>query len=248
VETIDDHAAEKLKASRPRVMPDITAAIAGDILSGRYEPGSSLPTENDLGVEYGVSRTVIREALKMLTAKGLVTTRPRVGTTVCESDRWNIIDPQVLRWHPPHTLDDTLFDAILEARRAIEPLVAELAATRATLHEVADLEGAWQGMADAGDDLAAFSRSDILFHRILYSACHNPVFRQIGGTIDAALTFALETTATISNDRRAKAVVAHRKVVEALRQRNGKAARNAAERILDLAARDLAAAKRNRRP
>lgn len=243
---IDGESQRQAKA-RPRVMMDITAAIASGIFSGRYVPGGTLPTENDLGVEYGVSRTVIREALKVLAAKGLVITRPRIGTVVCEADNWNIIDPQVLAWHAPHALDDTLFDAILETRRAIEPLVACLAATRATLREIADLEAAWQGMANAGDDLTRFAQSDILFHRILYGACHNPVFRQIGGMIDAALTFALETTATISSDRRTEAVHAHREVVEALRIRDGEAARRAADRILDLAARDLASAKQRGR-
>lgn len=235
-----------VKTKRPRVMPDITRAIASDIFSGRYEAGATLPTEVDLGVEYGVSRTVIREALKVLAAKGLVLTRPRIGTIVCEQDNWNIIDAQVLSWHAPHALDDKLFDAILETRRAIEPLVAELAAQRATLQEIADLDAAWRGMANANDDLTAFSRSDILFHRTLYGACHNPVFRQIGGMIDTALTFALEATATISKSRWEKAVVAHGAVVEALRLRNPQAARVAADQILDLAARDLAEAKKLR--
>ena len=181
---------------RPRVMPDVTKALASDIFSGRYPAGSSLPTENELGVEYGVSRTVIREALKVLAAKGLVLSRPRIGTVVCEQDNWNIIDPQVLAWHAPHALDDKLFDAILETRRAIEPLVAELAATRATLQEIADLEAAWRGMANAGEDLVTFSRSDITFHQIVYAASHNPIFRQIGNLIDTGLKFSLEATAT----------------------------------------------------
>ncbi|AMX98425.1 GntR family transcriptional regulator [Mesorhizobium sp. WSM1497] len=229
---------------RPRVMPDVTKAIASDIFSGRYPAGSSLPTENELGVEYSVSRTVIREALKVLAAKGLVLSRPRVGTIVCNEDDWNIIDPQVLAWHAPHALDDKLFDAILETRRAIEPLVAELAATRATLQEIADLEATWRGMAGAGEDLAAFSRSDIAFHQIVYAASHNPIFRQIGNLIDTGLKFSLEATAVISLDRRMEAVAAHREVVEALRMRNADAARGAANKILDLAARDLVSAKK----
>ena len=231
------------KARRPRVMPDIVRALARDIFADRYPPGSSLPRENDLGAEYGVSRTVIREALKVLAAKGLVVSRPRVGTTVCEAESWNIIDPQVLEWHAPDMLDEKLFDAILETRRAIEPLVASLAAERATLREVADLEAAWQGMASAGADVGQFARSDITFHRILYAASHNPVFRQIGGMIDAALRFALEATATSSIDERSEATRVHFAVVEALRMRNPAAARDAADKILDLAARDLATAK-----
>ncbi|RVB40362.1 FCD domain-containing protein, partial [Mesorhizobium sp. M7A.F.Ca.CA.001.06.1.1] len=163
---------------------------------------------------------------------------------VCNEDDWNIIDPQVLAWHAPHALDDKLFDAILETRRAIEPLVAELAATRATLQEIADLEATWRGMAGAGEDLAAFSRSDIAFHQIVYAASHNPIFRQIGNLIDTGLKFSLEATAVISLDRRMEAVAAHREVVEALRMRNADAARGAANKILDLAARDLVSAKK----
>lgn len=240
----DEDKQERATARRPRVMPDVTKAIASDIFSGRYPAGSSLPTENDLGIEYGVSRTVIREALKVLAAKGLVLSRPRVGTVVCDQDNWNIIDPQVLAWHAPHALDDKLFDAILETRRAIEPLVAELAATRATLQEIADLEAAWQGMAGAGEDLTQFSRSDIVFHQIVYGASHNPIFRQIGKLIDTALLFSLEATATISPVRRREAAAAHGEVVEALRMRDAVAARNAADKILDLAARDLVSAKK----
>lgn len=233
---------DTLPARRPRVMPDVVRAIASDVLSGRYPPGSSLPRENDLCTEYGVSRTVVREALKVLAAKGLVLSRPRVGTVVCERENWNIIDPQLLEWHAPGTLDPKLFDSILETRRAIEPVVAELAAERASLREIADLEAAWQGMASAGADVAQFSRSDAVFHQVLYAACHNPIFRQFGGLIDTALKFALEVTAN-SVDRRDEAVKVHFGVVEALRMRDGAAARKAANDILDLAARDLEKAK-----
>jgi len=229
--------------NRPRVMPDITKAIASDIFSGRYAPGTSLPTENDLGIEYGVSRTVIREALKVLAAKGLLLSRPRIGTIVCEADNWNIIDPQVLAWHPSHVLDAKLFEAILETRRAIEPLVAELAAERATLQEIADLDAAWRRMSDASGDVAAFSRADIEYHRILYGAGHNPIFRQIGGMIDAALSFALKATTETAPERLKQALRAHRAVVDALRLKDGAAARRAAEDILALAGSDLQAAK-----
>ncbi len=241
--TVEDVTVPSGKVRRPRVMPEVVKLIARDIFSSRYPAGASLPRENDLGIEYGVSRTVIREALKVLAAKGLVLSRPRIGTVVCDADNWNIIDPQVLEWHPHHLLDEKLFDAILETRRAIEPLVAELAALRASLQEVADLEAAWRGMADAGNDLHQFSRSDIAFHQILYAASHNPIFRQIGGLIDAALKFALEATANSAPDELAEAIEAHFAVVEALRMRDPVAARNGATRILDLAARDLAVAK-----
>ncbi|MBN9262710.1 MAG: FadR family transcriptional regulator, partial [Hyphomicrobium sp.] len=99
----------------------------------------------------------------------------------------------------------------------------------------------------AGEDVTAFSRSDIAFHQILYAASHNPIFRQIGNLIDTALKFTLEATATISRDRRAEAIEAHREVVEALRMRDEQAAGKAANHILDLAARDLVSAKQTKK-
>ncbi|MCW1919514.1 FadR family transcriptional regulator [Rhodobacter sp. KR11] len=234
---------EETKARRPRVMPDVVRALAGDILSGRFAPGVMLPREPDLCAAYGVSRTVIREALKKLDAKGLIVTRSRVGTMVADPELWNILDPQIIEWHPQGALDQRLFDAILETRLGIEPLVAELAAKRASLTELAQIEEAWAGMQAAGGDVQAFTRHDITFHRVLYTASHNPVYRQIGGLIDAALTFTMNATSTLSPDERSAAIRVHRALVEALRLRDGPAARRAAEDILDLAARDLELAK-----
>ncbi len=231
------------KANRPRVMPDVVRMLATEILDGRRASGSPLPREADLCAEYGVSRTVIREAMKILAAKGLVEIRPRVGTTVCGAENWNIIDPQVIEWHTPEMLDSRLLDAILETRRAVEPFAAKLAATRATLQEIADLEEAWRGMEQGAADIELFSRSDIAFHRILYAASHNPVFHQIGNLIDAALRAALETTAALPPEQRASAAKLHYDVVEALRLRDPKKARRATNALLDLAASDLAAVK-----
>jgi GntR family transcriptional regulator, galactonate operon transcriptional repressor len=237
-------AAAVIKLRRPRVMPDVVRALAGDILSGRYAPGTMLPREPDLCLEYGVSRTVIREALKMLDAKGLIVTRSRVGTQVADPELWNILDPQIIEWHPPGALDQRLFDAILETRTGIEPLVAELAATRATLSEVTAIETAWKGMQSAGSDIELFTRCDIAFHRVLYASSHNPVYRQIGNMIDAALTFTITATATLSPDERAEAIHVHQDLVEALRLRDPQAARLAAVNIVNLAARDLALTKK----
>lgn len=233
---------EVTKPRRPRVMPDVVRALAGDILSGHFAHGAMLPREPDLCVKYEVSRTVIREALKVLDAKGLVVTRSRVGTQVADPDDWNILDPQLIEWHPEGALDNRIFDAILETRRGIEPLVAEFAAKRATLSELAAIEAALHGMQAAGSDIEEFTRADIKFHRELYAASHNPIFRQIGKLIDAALTFAIQATAVLSADERAEATRVHTALVDALRMRDAKAARLASEAIIELAARDLAMA------
>ncbi len=229
---------EEPPVRRPRVTPDITRALAGEILSGRYPSGTTLPTENDLGVTYGVSRTVIREALKVLAAKGLVHSRPRIGTMVCEPDNWSLLDPQVMDWHGPTLFDRNLLEAVLETRRALEPLAASLAAERASLQEIADLDAAWRRMAASSKDVDTFSIADVEFHRVLYRASHNAVIRQIGTLIDAALKYSFETSNKTVFDRD-EAVKRHGAVVEALRMRDKDAAAAAALSLLDQAARDI---------
>lgn len=228
---------------RPRVSRNVTAAIAQDICAERYPPGSQLPRENDLCDIYGVSRTVIRESLKVLESKGLLRGRPRIGTIICDKDDWNILDADVLEWIGPYIRDFDLLGCILEARRTIEPVAAELAATRATSRQIADLEEAWTEMRDANNDAERFTEADVKFHSVLLAASHNQVFRRLSGAIPAALRYAL-LASNSAVESRADAIVIHGQLVEALRMRDREKARVAANRMLDLAEHDLAAAER----
>ncbi|MBB3457608.1 DNA-binding FadR family transcriptional regulator [Rhizobium sp. BK313] len=228
---------------RPRVRKNVTAAIAEDICSEHYPSGSALPRENDLCDIYGVSRTVIRESLKILESKGLVRGKPRIGTTVCDKDDWNILDQDVLEWMGPYIAEFDILGCILEARRAIEPVAAEYAAERATAQEIADLDRAWRQMRDSGDDPERFTEADVMFHTVLLSASHNQVFRRLSSAIHAGLKYALHAS-NVAVDSRDEAIAVHGDLVEALRLRNHTAARDSAHRMLDLAARDLATAEK----
>jgi DNA-binding FadR family transcriptional regulator len=225
---------------RPRVRRSVTAAMGTDICSGRYLPGSPLPRENDLCDRHGVSRTVIRETLKVLESKGLVRGKPRIGTTVCEKDEWNILDQDVLEWMGDAISDFDLLASIIEARRTIEPAAAEYAAERATAQEIADLEGALLLMRASGDNFGAFTEGDVAFHTILLKASHNQVFHRLSSAIHAALKYALHASNVAMPDHR-EAIDAHADLVEALRLRDGPRARQSMNRILDLAVRDLTA-------
>lgn len=235
-----------LPVKRPRVQKNITAAIGKDICLERYPVGSMLPTENVLCDLYGVSRTVIRETLKILETKGLVRGRSRVGTIVCPKDDWNILDPQILEWLGPRIVDLNLLGCILETRRTVEPVAAELAAERASAQEIADLEQAWERMRDSAGDIEAFTTADAQFHEILLKASHNQVFRQLSSIIHAALTYTLHASNEAVEERN-EAILLHRELVEALRVRDGAAARACSNRMLDLAARDLATSVRRAR-
>jgi len=238
-----EHGASAKPERRPRVRKNVTAAIAEDICAERYSSGSTLPRENDLCEMYGVSRTVIRESLKVLESKGLVRGKPRIGTTVCDRDDWNILDQDVLEWMGPYIADFDILGSILEARRTIEPAAAEYAAERATAREIADLESAWQQMRDSGDDPEGFTEADVTFHKLLLSASHNQVFRRLSSAMHAGLKYALHAS-NVAADNRDEAIAVHGELVEALRLRDRDAARVCAHRMLDLAARDLAVERR----
>ncbi|MGH6809071.1 MAG: FadR/GntR family transcriptional regulator [Ensifer adhaerens] len=239
--------AEEQVQRRPRVQKNVTRTIASDICADVFPVGSYLPRENDLCERYGVSRTVIRESLKILESKGMVRGRSRVGTVVCGKDEWNILDAQVLEWIGERIFEFDLLNCILEARRAIEPVAAEFAAERATVQEIADLERAWQAMRDGERDIAGFTDADVAFHTCLLKASHNQVFLQLVGIIQAALKFSLHASNEAA-ERRDEAIDIHRELVEALRMRNKAAARDCSTRMLDLAARDLATAVKQHRP
>jgi DNA-binding FadR family transcriptional regulator len=228
---------------RPRVRRNVTASIAQDIFSDRYPAGSALPRENDLCELYGVSRTVIRESLKILESKGMLRGKPRIGTTVCDKDEWNILDGDVLEWMGPSIKDFDLLGCILEARRTIEPAAAEFAAERASTQEIADLDSAWQQMRDSARDPERFTEADVQFHTVLLNASHNQVFRRLSFAIHAALHYALHAS-NVAVENREDAIAIHGELVEALRLRDKTRARDCSNRMLDLAVRDLAAAER----
>ncbi len=223
---------------RPRVRHNVTAAIGADICGGRFPPGAVLPRESDLCATYGVSRTVIRESLKVLETKGLVRGRPRVGTLVCDRSEWNVLDAQILEWMGPDVLSAELLGSILEARRTVEPAAAFLAASRASAQEIADLERACDEMGAAEGDLEAFTAADTRFHEILLKASHNKVFHQLSSIIHAALSHALHASNRASV-KREEALDVHRDLVDAMRLRDAARAEASSRRILDLAARDL---------
>ena len=232
---------------RPRVQKNVTRTIASDICADVFPVGAFLPTEADLCLRYGVSRTVIRESLKILESKGLVRGRSRVGTVVCPKEEWNILDQQVLEWIGPRIFELDLLKCVLDARRAIEPFAAEFAAERATVQEVAEIERAWEQMRDAEGDVARFTEADVAFHAGLLKASHNQVFMQLASIIRAALEFSLHAS-NEAVDARGEAVGIHKQLVEALRMRDKAAARDCSHRMLDLAARDLALAIRKHPP
>ena len=225
-------------ASGGRIHNSVVRTIGAWILGARYKPGDALPREDDLTESLGVSRTSLREAVKVLCAKGLLEARPRVGVRVRERKHWRLLDPVVLGWHPDLTADRELIIGLIEARRIIEPAAAELAARRGTAEDFDAIETAYLGMERAiPHDLAACCESDLAFHRALVDASRNIVLRNLIGAVEAALRASfLLTTSLMENQARTLSV--HKAVLESVRARDTAGARSAMNRLLDLAEED----------
>ena len=222
-----------------RVHDSLVNVLGRRILGGEHRPGDMLPREDELCLTFGVSRTSLREAVKVLSAKGLIEARRRVGVRVRPRDDWNLLDPVVLSWHPDIQHDEELMAGLIEARRIFEPAAAELAARRASASDLAAIETAFDAMTSAvPDHFDAYCKADLAFHRAVIRASHNVVLKGMAGLMEAALNASLSVTNTFM-ERQALALAVHGRVLDAVRLRDTAGARQAMERLLDLAAEDL---------
>lgn len=202
------------------------------IVRGELPPGSSIPAEGDTA-EPAVSRTVVREAIKVLAAKGLVVARPKTGTQVRERRYWNLMDPDVLAWRIETEPGDGLFVHVFELRRLLEPAAAALAATRASETEVEQLAAAYAEMeANARDDPDAYIAADLRFHAIVLEACHNELLAHLGSTLRAVF----RASFTRTHGGAVKTLPVHESVLAAIRSGDGAQAETAMRELIDRSA------------
>jgi DNA-binding FadR family transcriptional regulator len=172
----------------------IVGVLGTAIVTGKYQPGKDFPVEADLCEQYGASRTAIREALKILNAKGLITSRPRRGTSVRAMRYWNLLDPDVLRWMLKQNFSIELLIEFTQMRLAIEPAAARAAAESGTKEGHEGIKLALDRMRAAvngeDDPLAA----DIAFHLALLNASNNRFFLSMRPMVESALNFSIRLT------------------------------------------------------
>lgn len=205
-------------------------AVGKAIVVGRYDD-SPFPTEADLARQYSVSRSVTREAVKMLTAKGLLIARPRKGTSVQPPSAWNLFDPDVLRWMLERKFSLDLLRQFNELRVAIEPMAAWLAATAADVQGIAAIEAGYQRMvaAEAGDDDAL--EADIAFHIAILEASANPFYAQFRDVVMTALRTSIRFTNRFKG--RTASLPQHRAVLTAIEERSPERARVAMSALIE---------------
>lgn len=227
------------QAHGPSVRERVLETLGKRILSGHYPEDTSIPTEAKLAEEFGVSRTALREAIKMLAAKGLLVSRQRAGTIVQPATHWNRLDADVLDWSSASGLDPEFIRGLIEARRAIEPAAARFASIRASSRELAEIETAYEAMAAARDtDLSAWTEADVAFHSAVLRASRNPVFVALVGLISQALAQSIRIS-TRASDNYGATLSAHWDVLDAIRLRQPDLAATRMLALIDLAVADL---------
>ncbi|WP_373683011.1 FadR/GntR family transcriptional regulator [Paraburkholderia sp. UYCP14C] len=200
----------------------VTQLLATSILRGDYAPESILPREAELMETFGVSRTVLREALRTLTSKGLIESRPRVGTRVRVKSAWNLLDADLLDWYSRVAEPMTFALKLQEMREMIEPYAAGLAAAAYTDDTLGALTAAHAAMV-AARNVDEWVRADLQFHLCVLTACSNELLIPLGALIERTLEAQLRLNAKRADVFNAS-LAEHTAVFDAIRSRDATAA------------------------
>ena len=215
----------------------VVQSVGTDIMSGRMQPGQPLPREAEWAKALGVSRTVLREATKVLISKRLVESRPRAGTKVRAKADWNVLDPDVLRWRLEAAPREQLVRELFELRRILEPAIAARAAEKASPDDIEALAAAYAAMDEMADDAEGFIEPDSQFHKAIVRCVENRMVSALGNLVDAALTLSLRLTLETPEGHR-PSLALHKKVLDAIRRRDRTGAQRAMELLIDNAQQD----------
>jgi DNA-binding FadR family transcriptional regulator len=229
----------------------IVHTLGRRILRGEIRPGDAL--EAGHGME--ASRTALREAIKVLAAKGLVEAKPRIGTRVSPRESWNLLDPDVMAWQHESTPRQTFLRKLTEVRAVIEPHAAALAAERADATALAELESAFDAMSSAlntpigghsRQDVDAFVEADMRFHFAIVRASGNDLLEQMTRTVYSALPMSFQTTSRRPGSAR-RSLPKHRAILRAIRAGDPSQAYSAMRTLVAETAREIGTLPRRER-
>jgi GntR family galactonate operon transcriptional repressor len=213
----------------------VTRQIALGILRGEIRNGETNSfTLDSFSRRFNVSRTVLRDSIKVLAAKGLVEARPNKGILIRPRKDWNLVDPDVLAWQCETVTDYSLVRDLCEIRLNLEPLAAELAAARARADEIESIGGWYGRMETLVHDPEGYRVADMEFHYAIYTASHNELLRQTVATLRRAFQLFQQLTHR-AGFAPGTALPMHGDVAEAIRKRDRRAAHAAMDRIVRMA-------------
>lgn len=211
--------------------------IANWIVGGRFTVGTALPTEEELGEELRVSRTVVREAMRTLVAKGMVDVRRRHGTRVQPVDSWSLFDPQVVAWRLTSGVDRGFIEDLVRFRLGIEPYAAGLAAANPDFPAEA-LERAFARMEAAVDGDGSYHEADLEFHETIIVGSNNQFLRQLAPLLGNMLRISFGLS-VISMETARGSLPMHRDVADAIIARDAERARSSLTRLIEAAREDI---------
>ncbi|MFG2331916.1 FadR/GntR family transcriptional regulator [Streptomyces sp. NPDC048604] len=208
----------------PGLHPQVLATLGLAITAGEYPPGTVLRSD-ELAERFDVSRTVVREVVRVLESMHLVESRRRVGVIVLPTEAWNVYDPQVIRWRLAGADRPRQLRSLTVLRSAVEPVAAGLAARHATPEQCRALTEEALGMVatSRGRQLEAYLVHDIAFHRVVLNASGNEMFARLGDVVAEVLTGRTHHQ-VMFEDPDPAAVTLHVQVAEAVRERDAERA------------------------
>jgi len=221
-----------------RIHQSLARQLGRAILSGEYKPGDSLDGEIEHSLALGVSRTAYREAIRILTAKGLLGSRPKAGTHVTPRHRWNLLDPDLLAWMFMGEPDQAFIRDLFELRGIIEPAAAALAAERRSASQLAAMQEALSDMSRLGLAAVEGQAADRQFHRLILEATGNEALISLAGSVGAAVQW---TTHFKQRARKAPRdpVPEHEALYVAIAERDPLRSREAMVLLVQLALEDM---------
>lgn len=193
---------QRLRVQPRSVQGVVTRALASLILKGEIPEGGLLPNEAELMKRFGMSRTVLRESIKTLSAKGLVESRAKIGTRVLATQRWQMFDPDILAWRMALGLDARFMTELYEIRQVIEPAAAALAAARRQPVHLDRMRAALRVMGRPGQTAQGFADADLAFHLAVLDASANSMMRGIGAVIETALATSFMLSSPVDDPER----------------------------------------------
>jgi DNA-binding FadR family transcriptional regulator len=211
---------------------EVTRTIDIDIIVGRHPEGTSLPRDAELTAMLDVSRSVLRESVKTLSAKGLLNSKAGVGTRVRERSAWNVFDPDVLGWHLEAEIDKRFLRDLADIRLAVEPRAAALAAERRADDAIAIPRDCIVRMRGFASDSLEFADADLRLHLAIAAISATPFMRSIGAVIEAALRASFRLSALTEQRERDPTIAARERMVDAVAERDAEAASAAMKEVI----------------
>lgn len=211
----------------------LTQLFGKRITQGDFAPGMALPSEAELCEQFGASRNVIREVVKVLATKRLIDAKRNRGLFVMPAERWNYLDADVLEWTLENGSHPTLIRSLIEVRGLIEPIISRWAAERATAVDLVDIEASFNAMVANPSRLDVFHEADIRFHRAVLIASHNVVMQQFSDAVCALQRAIFDVTFVHEAAHMALTIQEHRDLFDAIRRKLPDTAEATSRRMIE---------------